>query len=59
MINNDKINIVSRKARLSDFLDIDEESYENGNKYNNNYNNNNDRIQKNQQEFGQKKRIKP
>ena len=57
MINNDKINIVSRKARLSDFLDIDEESYENGNKYN--YNNNNDRIQKNQQEFGQKKRIKP
>lgn len=58
MVNNDKINIGSRKARLQDFLDSNEEYQEKGNKYNNN-NNNKDRVQKNQQEFGQKKRIKP
>lgn len=45
-----KINTVSRKACLSDFID---ESNYTGN------NNKNDSIQKNQKEYGHKKRIKP
>lgn len=45
----------SRPAKLSDFLDgVDITS----NKYNDNYSHNNS-IQKNQQHFGHRKRIKP
>jgi hypothetical protein len=47
----------SRPATLSDFLDgYDDISIKN--KYNKNYSHN-ESIQKNQQEFGQRKRIKP
>ena len=42
-----------RKKSMYDFVDIDE------NKYNNHHNHNNQNIEKNQQEFGQRKRIKP
>ena len=50
--------IFSRPARLSDFFDGDYDT-SNKNKYNNNYSHKNDSIAKNQQEFGQRKRIKP
>jgi hypothetical protein len=48
----------SRKARLEDFLDSDENQSNQKKHYSHN-NNNNDTISKNQQEFGHKKRIKP
>ena len=48
-------NTFSRKARLEDFLG----SGETVNQTNKNYSNNDINIQKNQQEFGNKKRIKP
>jgi hypothetical protein len=48
----------SRKARLEDFLDGDDTGTIPRNNYNhNNHHNNN--VEKNQQEFGHKKRIKP
>jgi len=49
-----------RKATLEDFLD-DGETVNQNSKHNKNYshNNNNNDINKNQQEFGHKKRIKP
>lgn len=47
----------SRPAKLSDFLD-NADITSNKNKYNNNYSHNNS-IQKNQQHFGHRKRIKP
>jgi hypothetical protein len=57
----ENIKIVSRKARLSDFTDDNPDLNNNNN--NNNTNNNgkdkNDHIQKNQKEYGHKKRIKP
>ena len=49
--------IFSRPARLSDFFDGDYDT-SSKNKYNN-YSHKNDSIEKNQQEFGQRKRIKP
>lgn len=45
----------SRPAKLSDFLDGADIT---SNKYNDNYSHNNS-IQKNQQHFGHRKRIKP
>ena len=54
--DTDKVKVISRKARLSDFLDnVDDPN--DMKKYNSK--NNNDSIQKNQKEFGQRKRIKP
>jgi hypothetical protein len=54
--DTDKVKVISRKARLSDFLDnVDDPNHMK--KYNSK--NNNDSIQKNQKEFGQRKRIKP
>ena len=53
----DKIKVISRKACLSDFVDNMEESKDRTN--NNNNNNNSESIQKNQKEYGHKKRIKP
>ena len=47
-------NTFSRKATLEDFLDGEKVKIKN-----NNYNNNSNNIEKNQQEFGHKKRIKP
>jgi len=49
-----------RKATLEDFLD-DGETVNQNSKHNKNYshNNNDNDINKNQQEFGHKKRIKP
>ena len=47
--------IFSRPARLSDFFDGDYDT-SNKNKY---YSHKNESIEKNQQEFGQRKRIKP
>lgn len=47
----------SRPATLSDFLD-EADIISNKNKYNNDYSYNNS-IQKNQQHFGHRKRIKP
>ena len=47
-------NIFSRKATLEDFFGKDEPINENSKNHLNN-----DNIQKNQQEFGNKKRIKP
>ena len=59
MVIHDKINNHSRKATLEDFLDINEEYEEKGNK-NKYYNNNNkDHVQKDQREYGHRKRIKP
>lgn len=59
MVIHDKINSHSRKATLEDFLDINEEYEEKGNK-NKYYNNSNkERVQKNQREYGHRKRIKP
>jgi hypothetical protein len=46
-----------RPAILSDFFDGDDDT-STKNKYNKNYSHN-DSIQKNQQDFGQRKRIKP
>ena len=46
-----------RPAMLSDFFDEDHD-VSSKNKYNKSYSHN-DTIQKNQQEFGQRKRIKP
>jgi len=51
-------NVFSRKARLEDFLDDDEKIGKND-KHNKNYSHNDNNIEKNQQEFGHKKRIKP
>jgi hypothetical protein len=56
MTNTVDTKIFSRRACLSDFLDIDEVNIKN--KYNKISSCNND-ISKNQQEFGHKKRIKP
>jgi hypothetical protein len=56
MDNNKPLNkasFVSRKACLSDFMDDTETTKQNG------YHNKNDTIQKNQREYGQRKRIKP
>jgi hypothetical protein len=47
----------SRPVRLSDFCNGDDDT-SSKNKYNKNYSRN-DSIEKNQQEFGQRKRIKP
>lgn len=48
----------SRPARLEDFFDDDVISQTNHNKHHSHNNNQND-IPKNQQEFGNRKRIKP
>lgn len=48
----------SRKARLEDFLD-DDEIISQSNKHNKNQSHHDNNIEKNQQEFGHKKRIKP
>ena len=52
----ENVKVISRKACLSDFLDNVDESND-IKKYKSK--NNNDSIQKNQKEFGHKKRIKP
>ena len=54
-------NTFSRKARLEDFFDDDEKTSQNNkhNKNNKNYSHNDNSVEKNQQEFGHKKRIKP
>lgn len=57
-------NYFSRKARLEDFFDssetINQKNQNNqNNKYNKNHSHDDNDIQKNQQEFGHKKRIKP
>jgi hypothetical protein len=50
----------SRKAKLEDFLDDDDKHTQNTqNKYKNYSNNDTITIEKNQQEFGNRKRIKP
>lgn len=56
---NINTNSFSRPARMEDFFDdVDTTNNKNKDKYK--YNNNNrERIDKNQQEFGHKKRIKP
>lgn len=51
-------NSFSRKARLEDFLNEGETINQN-NKHNKNHSHNDNNIEKNQQEFGHKKRIKP
>lgn len=51
-------NAFSRKARLEDFFDEGETINQN-NKHNKNNSHIDNDIQKNQQEFGHKKRIKP
>jgi hypothetical protein len=51
-------NTFSRKARLEDFFDNDEKPSQN-NKHNKNHSHNDNNVEKNQQEFGHKKRIKP
>jgi hypothetical protein len=54
-------NTFSRKATLADFFDEGETITHNNqnNKHNKNHSRNDNDIQKNQQEFGHKKRIKP
>ena len=47
---------VSRKLRLEDFLDEDDQQTP---QYNKQYSRNDEKVAKNQQEYGQKKRIKP
>jgi hypothetical protein len=47
----ENIKVVSRKACLADFIDSSESNQVDGNK--------NDYIQKNQKDYGHKKRIKP
>ena len=49
----------SRKAKLEDFLDDDKSNQNTQNKYKNYSNNDSVVIEKNQQEFGNRKRIKP
>jgi hypothetical protein len=51
-------NTFSRKARLEDFLN-DGETVNKYNTHNKNHSYNDANIEKNQQEFGHKKRIKP
>lgn len=51
-------NTFSRKATLEDFFDDGEPTNQN-NKHNQNHSHNDNDVQKNQQEFGHKKRIKP
>ena len=51
-------NTFSRKATLEDFFD-DVETKNQNNKHNQNHSHNDNDVQKNQQEFGHKKRIKP
>jgi hypothetical protein len=51
-------NSFSRKAKLEDFFD-DGETINQNNKHNKNNSHTDNDIQKNQQEFGHKKRIKP
>lgn len=51
-------NIFSRKATMEDFFD-DGETIKQHKKHNKNQSHNDNDIQKNQQEFGHKKRIKP
>jgi hypothetical protein len=46
----------SRPLRIEDFLEVTNDTTKNKH---NKYNKNNERIEKNQQEFGHKKRIKP
>ena len=48
----------SRKATLEDFLN-DGETLNQNKKYNKNHSHNDKNVEKNQQEFGHKKRIKP
>jgi len=48
--------VVSRKLRLEDFLDDDDQQTPQNNKQ---YSRNDEKVAKNQQEYGQKKRIKP
>jgi hypothetical protein len=48
--------VVSRKLRLKDFLDDDDQQTPQNNKQ---YSRNDEKVAKNQQEYGQKKRIKP
>jgi len=48
-----KAKVVSRKACLSDFLEDTDTTKQNG------HTNHHDSIQKNQREYGQRKRIKP
>ena len=57
-------NIPLRKLRMEDFLDDSNHSNNNKNHSNNNYSNNNhsnynNDINKNQEDFGHKRRIKP
>ena len=54
-----KETVVSRKACLSDFLEDTDTTKQNGQQRRNQHNNNHDSIQKNQREYGQRKRIKP
>lgn len=57
-----KVKSMSRKACLSDFLDDNDAPTDRGtykNKNDKSKNQNNDSIQKNQKEFGHRKRIKP
>jgi hypothetical protein len=53
----------SRRVTLADFMDEDDndntKNPNTNNKYNKNYSQNDANIQKNQQEFGHRKRIKP
>jgi len=51
-------NTFSRKARVEDFFDDDEIMNQNT-KHNKNHSHNDNTVDKNQQEFGHKKRIKP
>jgi len=51
-------NTIYRKATIEDFLE-DGETINQDTKHNKNHSHNNNDIQKNQQEFGHKKRIKP
>lgn len=48
-----------RKARLEDFLNEEDNTSTQNNKYKNHYSQNDNTVSKNQQEFGHKKRIKP
>lgn len=62
MDNSNSLNketVVSRKACLSDFLEDTDTTKQNGQQRRNQHNNNYDSIQKNQREYGQRKRIKP
>ena len=54
-----KAKVVSRKACLSDFLEDTDTTKQNGQNRQNEHTNHHDSIQKNQREYGQRKRIKP